>query len=170
MNRFSSTTASEAVVAASRADIWAVLTDPVLLPKLTPLLQRIESDGDLWTWHMVQIKGLGVGISPSFTEKMTFDDTDGGHRIDYTHAPPPGSRERTGAEGWYLLEDAAGDGGSVATKLSISLTLDVELPLPRSAGRAVRKVMDSTMARTGDKFSKNLLRHLGVRGVQPSGR
>lgn len=46
MNRFSTTNTSEAVVAADRADIWAALTDPVLLAKLTPLLTRIDADGD----------------------------------------------------------------------------------------------------------------------------
>ncbi|MEO9138162.1 MAG: hypothetical protein ABI345_03765 [Jatrophihabitans sp.] len=160
MNRFSATTESEAVVAAPRSEIWAVLTDPVLLPKLTPLLDRIETDGDLWTWHMMQIKGLGVGISPAFTEKMVFDDR---LRIDYSHCPPAGEYERTGADGWYILKDV--DGG---THLSISLTLNVELPLPRAAGSAVRSVMSKTMARTGDKFSANLLEHLGVNDL--SGR
>lgn len=154
VNRFSATTESEAVVAAPRSEIWAVLTDPVLLPKLTPLLDRIETNGSTWTWHMMQIKALGVRISPAFTEQMTFDD---GQRIDYEHAPPKGIHERTGADGWYVLADV--DGG---TKLSISLTLSVELPLPRSAGVAVRRVMNKTMGRTGDKFSANLLRHLGV--------
>lgn len=154
MNRFSATTESETVVAAPREDIWAVLTDPVLLPTLTPLLERIETDGDLWRWHMMQIKGLGVGISPAFTEKMVFDD---GVRIDYSHWPPEGEHERTGADGWYVLNDAGG-----GTHLSISLTLNVELPLPKAAGGAVRGVMNKTMARTGDKFAANLLAHLGI--------
>ncbi|SHF46994.1 Carbon monoxide dehydrogenase subunit G [Jatrophihabitans endophyticus] len=159
MNRFSATTESDAVVAAPRADIWAALTDPVLLPQLTPLLERIDTDGDLWTWHMMQIKGLGVRVSPSFTEKMTFDEL---NRIDYEHAPPKGTHERTGASGWYVLRDVAN-----GTRLSISLTLSVELPLPRTAAPAVRGVMNSTMARTGDRFSANLLQHLGVRGTAP---
>lgn len=147
-------------MAAPRSEIWAVLTDPVLLPKLTPLLDRIETDGDRWTWHMMRIKALGVRISPAFTEKMTFED---GVRIDYEHAPPAGVHERTGADGRYVLEDV--DGG---TKLSISLTLSVELPLPKSAGPAVRGVMNRTMARTGDKFSTNLLHHLGVAPARAS--
>lgn len=143
-------------MAAPRPDIWAVLTDPVLLPKLTPLLDRIDTSGDLWTWHMKQIAGLGVGISPEFTEKMVFDD---GKRIDYTHTPPEGVHERTGAEGWYVLKDVEG-----GTHLSISLTLSVELPLPKAARRAVQGIMKSTMTRTGDKFSTNLVRHLGIQG------
>ncbi|MGI8677672.1 MAG: SRPBCC family protein [Jatrophihabitans sp.] len=160
MNEFSATTESEAVVAAPRADIWAVLTDPVLLPTLTPLLERIDTDGDLWTWHMKQIAGLGVGISPEFTEKMVFDD---GLRIDYTHNPPDGVHERTGAEGWYVLKDVEG-----GTQLSISLTLSVELPLPMATRRAVQGVMKSTITRTGDKFSANLLRYLGVEDASPA--
>lgn len=154
MTRFTATTESEAIVPADRMDIWRALTDPNLLPELTPMLRRIDADGDLWTWHMTRISALGVSISPSFTEQMTFTD---GHRIEYTHTPPSGARERAGAEGCYDLSDV--DGG---TGLKISLTLEVDLPLPRSATPAVRRVMQTTMNRMGDKFSANLLHHLGL--------
>jgi carbon monoxide dehydrogenase subunit G len=161
MNRFSATNESEAVVAADRADIWAVLTSPVLLPKLTPLLTGIDADGDTWTWHLIRLSVLGVGVGSEFTEKMTFED---GRSIRYTHAPPPGVVERTGAEGWYELSDVEGGG----THLRISLTLNVELPLPRVSRAVVQRVMAETMARTGDRFSTNLYRHLGLE--QPSSR
>ncbi len=154
MSQFSATTESSAVVAAGRSEIWAVLTDPVLLPKLTPLLRRIDADGDLWRWHLVELSVLGVGIKPVFTERMVFEPE---HRIDYTHEPPAGVTEWTGAQGRYLLSDDP-DG----TKLEISLTLDVELPLSRLASPAVTAVMKATMQRMGDRFSANLLRHLGV--------
>jgi hypothetical protein len=154
MARFTATTESEAVVPADRMEIWAALTDPDLLPRLTPLLRKIDADGRIWTWHMTRIAALGVSISPSFTETMSFDE---GRRIDYTHTPPDGVRERAGAEGFYVLRDV--DGG---TELQISLGLEVDLPLPRSAAPAVRKVMTATMNRMGDRFSANLLRHLGL--------
>ncbi len=154
MNQFSATTESVAVVAAPRADIWTVLTDPVVLPKLTPLLKRIETDGDLWRWYLTEIKALGVSISPKFTERMLFRQLE---RIDYSHEPPAGVVERAWADGWYVLADHPE--GSI---LSIRLTLTVELPLPRSASRAVRKVMQRTMARTGDRFSENLHKHLNI--------
>ena len=154
MNSFSATTESTAVVAAERQKIWEVLTDPVLLPQLTPLLKSIDAAGDIWRWHMMSISALGVSISPAFTERMHFTEAS---EIVYEHEPPKDVVERTGADGWYRLTDV--DGG---TKLEISLTLHVELPLPRSAGPAVRRVMNGTMARTGDKFSANLLRHLGI--------
>jgi carbon monoxide dehydrogenase subunit G len=156
MTRFSATNESEAVVAADRDRIWAVITDPVLLPKLTPLLRGIDTDGDLWRWHLIRIAVLGVGISPVFTEKMVFDE---GRRIDYSHQPPRGVTERTGADGWYELSDV--DGG---THLAIGLTLHVDLPLSKVARPAVTQVMRSTIQRTGDRFSLNLLRHLGVSG------
>lgn len=154
MSRFSATNESEAVVAADRAELWAVLTDPVLLPKLTPLLRGIDTDGDLWRWHLIRIAVLGVGIATTFTERMRFDR---GRRIDYTHEPPKGATERTGANGFYELSDV--DGG---THLKIGLTLHVDLPLSRLAAPVVVKAMETTMARTGDRFSTNLLRHLGV--------
>ena len=160
MHRFSATNESEAVVAADRADIWAVLTSPVLLPKLTPLLTGIDADGDTWTWHLIRLSVLGVGVGSQFTEKMIFEE---GKSIRYTHVPPPGVVERTGAEGWYELSEV--DGG---THLSISLTLNVELPLPRASRSVVQRVMAETMQRTGDRFSANLYRHLGPE--QPTSR
>lgn len=157
MNSFSATTESWAVVPAERAKVWAALTDPVLLPTLTPLLKSIDADGDLWRWRMMSISALGVSIAPAFTERMHFTEGSGSSEIRYDHEPPAGTVERTGADGWYQLTDV--DGG---TDLQIRLTLTVELPLPRGAGPAVRRVMSATMERTGEKFAANLLRHLGV--------
>jgi carbon monoxide dehydrogenase subunit G len=154
MNVFSATNDSEAVVAADRQAIWAALTDPEVLPRLTPLLQRIETDGDLWRWELTKIGVLGASITPSFTERMVFDAPE---RIEYHHAPPAGRRERTSAEGWYQLDEVEG-----GTRLRISLTLSVELPLARAAAPAVRRVMSASMERTGERFAVNLLRHLGV--------
>lgn len=154
MTRFTATTESHAIVPADRTDIWNALTDPELLPRLTPLLRRIDAHGDIWTWHMTRISALGVSISPSFTERMRFDE---GHRIEYTHQPPSGQRERAGAEGWYDLADVGG-----GTELKISLSLEVDLPLPRRTAPAVRGVMQATMTRMGERFSANLLRHLGL--------
>ncbi len=155
MATFSATVKSGADISADREAVWKALTDPDLLPELTPLLRGITADGDTWCWQMMRIAALGVSISPSFTEKMTFADR---HRIAYTHSPPQGKRERAGAEGVYELSDVAG-----GTHLDIELTLCVDLPLPKAAAPAVQRVMRSTMNRTGDKFSVNLLRHLGAK-------
>jgi carbon monoxide dehydrogenase subunit G len=154
MTRFSASTDNEAVVPADRMDIWAVLTDPDALTDLTPMLEGIDAQGELWTWHLKRISALGVGITPSFTERMSFEE---GRRIDYVHEPPAGTSERTGARGWYEMHDA--DGG---TNLKISLTLTVDLPLPRAAAPAVQRVMTRMMRRTGDEFSANLYARLGI--------
>ena len=58
--------------------------------------------------------------------------------------------------GWYDLADL----GDAGTRLATSLEICVELPLPRAAGPAVRTAMKGVMATMGDRFSKNLLRHL----------
>ena len=159
MNTFSATTDSEAVVAADREAVWAVLTDPELLPKLTPLLRTIEADGDRWRWHMSRVSVLGISFSPCFTEKMRFEAP---QRIEYTHAPPAGTVEHTGADGWYQLTEV--EGGS--THLRINLTLSVDLPLAKAAGPAVTRVMRAVMMRTGERFATNLLNHLGVPAAQ----
>lgn len=155
MNRFSATNTSAATVTAERAAVWKALTDPVLLVKLTPLLQRIDTDGDLWRWHLMRMSVLGVGVGNTFTERMRFDEP---RRIDYWHEPPAGVTERTGARGSYEL--TAVDGG---THLRIAITLDVELPISRLADPGVTSVMHAVIQRTGERFSANLLRHLGAR-------
>lgn len=160
MSTFSATTTDEAVVPAARMAIWAALTDPDLLPDLAPLVDRIDAHGDVWIWHMNRISALGVGITPTFTERMTFDE---GYRIVYTHEPPRGATERTSVQGRYDLADVEG-----GTHLRISLTLHVDLPLPRALAPAVTRVMTGVMTRTGDQFSANLLRHLGVDGPAPA--
>jgi carbon monoxide dehydrogenase subunit G len=157
MSTFSATVKSGADISADREAVWKALTDPALLPELTPLLRNVTTDGDTWCWQMTRIAALGVSTSPSFTEKMTFED---GHRIAYTHRPPTGARERAGAEGVYALSDIEG-----GTHLDIELTLCVDLPLPRAAAPAVQRVMRATMNRTGDKFSANLLTHLGAKEI-----
>ncbi|MBC3192071.1 hypothetical protein H7X46_13445 [Pseudonocardia sp. C8] len=145
--------------------MWRALTDPALLPRLTPLLNRIEASSEggdtFWRWHLVRLAVLGVGIKPVFTERMTFTE---GKRIEFTHAPPEGVTEWAGAEGYYALDDAeaAGD-GTPATRLEIALTLDVDLPLSRLAAPVVTRTMRTTMDRTGDRFAANLLRHLDAR-------
>lgn len=159
MTTFSTTKKSEAVVAASRQEIWDVLTNPDLLAELTPLLTGIVADGDTWTWSMTKIPVLSTAVAPTFTEKMVFTDLE---RIEFTHAPPAGVEEEAGAEGWYELRDAGRKDGSEgpATHLAISLTLAVDLPLPKVAGPAVKTAMKGVLTTMGSKFATNLDRHL----------
>jgi carbon monoxide dehydrogenase subunit G len=154
MSWFTAETNTEAVVAADREAIWKVLVDPDLVAEITPMLQRIDVDGDLWTWQLTRLPVLNVAITPCFTERMTFDEMT---RIDYDHAPPEGATENTGVNGWYTLADVEG-----GTHLAMGLTVSTKLPLPRAAGPAVRTAMKAVIARMGAGFSRNLHRHLGI--------
>jgi carbon monoxide dehydrogenase subunit G len=155
--RFTATTENEAVVTADRSAVWDVLTDPDALVELTPFLNKITTDGDLWRWQMGRIPVLGVSVAPAFTEKMTFDPK---NRIDFEHAPPDGKPERASAKGWYQLEDVE-DGTRLATRLEVC----VDLPLPKVAGRSVNGVMGRVMGRMGDRFAANLLRRLNAQQI-----
>ena len=106
MTTVRATTKNAAVVPADRIAIWPALTDPRQLPELTPLLRRTHTDGAAWT--CMRISALGVGITPSFTERMSCTE---GERIEYRHEPARGVSERTGAAGWYQLSDAAAGTG-----------------------------------------------------------
>ncbi len=155
MNRFEATNRSSDVVAADRAEIWAVLTDPKLLAKLTPMVQRIDDLGDRrWRWQLFGISAVGMRFAPCFTERMLFTDPE---RIDFDHAPPAGSHERSGAEGIYELAEVEG-----GTRVSIRLTVHVDLPLPSLSRSTVERVMATTMQRTGERFATNLRQHLGI--------
>lgn len=146
---------SQADVPAPREKIWPVVTSPGCLAQLTPLIARITADGDLWCWQLKPVSALGVRVEPSFTESMSFDD---GHRIAFEHQAPQGKAERAGARGTYLLADLP-DG---RTRLSVDITVQIELPLPAISRRAVERVMASMMARTGAKFADNLYARLGM--------
>lgn len=160
MTTFSATNDSTAVVKASREEIWEILTDPEELPRLTPNLQRVDADGDTWVWHMSRMPILGTSLAPSFTETMSFDEPS---RIAFTHTPPDGTRERAGAEGTYDLTEV--DGG---TELAISLTISVDLPLPKMSQGAVTRVMNKVIERMGDQFADNLLDRLDARQAADS--
>lgn len=160
MPRFSADTRAEAVVAAPRADIWDALTDPALVADLTPFVRRITEDGDHWRWEMSGLSVLGVGISPAFTERMTYDEP---HRIEFRHDPPAGATERSAVDGWYELDEV--DAG---TRLVTALEITLDLPVPRASGRAVRGTMRKVIDEMGDRFSRNLLDHLGAEEVTPT--
>ncbi len=152
MTAFTVRNRSSAKVEATPAEVWAALTDPGLLPRLTPYLREIEADGDHWVWHLSRVPVLGIGIAPSFTEVMTFDEPT---TITFTHDPErPG--ERAGVDGTYRLRPA-GEG----TDLAIDLSITVELPFPSLARPAVQTAMRGVVAAMGSRFSANLLRHLG---------
>ncbi|WP_435741817.1 CoxG family protein [Nocardioides sp. SYSU DS0663] len=158
MASFTAGTRAEAVVLAPREAIWDVLTDPTLVARLTPLLERITAEGDHWTWQMTGIDVLGVKVAPSFTERMSYRELE---RIGFSHDPPAGAAERAGVEGWYQLDEVPdADGGG--TRLATSLDITLELPLPKVSSPAVTAAMKGVVGQMGERFSKNLLAHLGV--------
>ena len=144
-------------VAAPRDEVWAAMADPDLLAALTPLIDRIEADGDHWRWCLTSIEAMGVSIAPCFTVRMTFDEP---NRITFEHDPPAGASEPAGATGHYDL--IAFDGGTV---LDIDMTMHVDLPLPGMLRGAVERVMDRTTQLHGDRFFANLLAHLDTQRV-----
>ncbi|MGA8851614.1 MAG: hypothetical protein WB508_07820 [Aeromicrobium sp.] len=154
MTWFTSSRESEAVLAAERSAIWEILTDPDAIVRLTPFLESIDATDDTWVWHLGGIDVLGIEISPSFTEKMTYDE---GRQIDFNHAPPQGADEKAGAEGRYTLTDT--DDG---THLAISLEVSVDLPLPKFSSPAVSTTMKTVIASMGNGFAKRLEKELGL--------
>ncbi|MEO6572147.1 MAG: SRPBCC family protein [Ilumatobacteraceae bacterium] len=155
MTTFSSRNRSVATVPVLPELIWDILSDPDALAQMTPLVDRITTDGNMWSWTLAGISALGVSVAPTFSEHMTFVPTS---RIEYRHEPPPGRSERAGASGTYLITQVGDD----RSKLHIDITLCVELPLPGFSRRAVERIMAATMQRTGDGFAANLYERLGI--------
>lgn len=152
MNRFRARNKSDATLRSSPDQVWDVLTDPVLLTKLTPYLKRIDVDGKHWTWNLTHIPVMSATVAPVFTEVMTFDEPT---RITFEHDPERPD-ERTGVEGEYLLRP---DG--TGTRVAIDLEIWCDLPLPRVSRIAVETVMHGVVAAMGRRFASNMLRHLG---------
>lgn len=155
MSRFSSRNYSVATVPTGVDALWAILTDPTTLADLTPLVARIEANGERWSWTLVGVSALGVSVAPTFTERMSFVPSS---RIVFAHDPQPGHSERAGADGVYELLEVE----SSVTRLSIDITAWVELPLPSFARGAVERVMATTMQRAGDRFARALYTRLGL--------
>ena len=151
MTRFSARDRSTEVVEADQSALWKALTDPDLLPRLTPYLHSIDANGNCWRWNMARIPVLGVSVAPSFTERMTFDEP---RRIEFTHDPEQG-QEKAGVEGTYELEEVEG-----GTRLAIDIDICVDLPLPGMARGAVERAMAGVIGAMGRRFASNLLRHL----------
>ena len=152
MTRFTASNKSDATLKSSRKDVWVALTDPELLPKLTPYLNRIDVEGDRWTWHVTKVPILGKSIGSTFTEVMTFDEP---KHIGFAHDAER-TEETTEVNGEYHLEEA-GSGTHVAIELGVT----VELPFPRAMRRPVEGAIATVMAGMGRRFARNLLRHLG---------
>jgi len=144
---------SSAVLKSSRSEVWAALTDPDLIARLTPYVTSIEAHGDRWTWRMGTIPVLGISVAPKFTEVMELHPEE---RIVFTHDPAQPD-EMTAVTGTYDLVDH-GDGG---TEVSIDLEIAATLPLPGLARIAVERVMAGVVKHMGAVFSRNLLKHLG---------
>ncbi len=152
MTLFTAKTSSEATLKSSREKIWEALSDPELLPVLTPYLHRIDVDGDRWRWNVARIPILGRSIGTTFTEVMTFDEP---RRIGFKHDAER-AEEHSAVEGEYILEERG-----TGTHVSIALAVTVDLPFGRLARPAVETGMRAVMALMGRRFATNLLHHLG---------
>jgi carbon monoxide dehydrogenase subunit G len=155
MATFDTSNRSEATVTAPPEAVWAALTDPDLVAHFTPFLRTVRDRGEHWVWELARVPVLGRSFSFTFTERMTFDEP---HHIEFTHDPAAGDGdESAGVEGWYRLTPR-----QVGTHLETSLAISVELPFPGVTRPAVETAMKGVVALMGQRFSHNLLQHLGA--------
>lgn len=151
MPRFTQTVRSDDRITTTPDRVWAVLVDPALLARMTPLVDVIIVDGERWRWRLITLSGLGMTAAPQFTTVMRLDV---GHRIDFE--PAPETDDRASASGFLTVEADGED-----TVVAIDVTATVDLPLPVVMARPVTRVMFSTMKAGGTRFARNLLVHLG---------
>lgn len=157
MNSFTTSNRSAATITAEVDEVWAVLTDPDLLARLTPFLHTVTEHGEHWVWQLHRIPVLGAHFSFTFRERMDFDEP---HRIDFTHDPAPGADETAGVMGYYALAPHAR-----GTHLETSMTITVDLPFPGLLRPAVTTAMRGVVALMGQRFAHNLLHHLGAKNA-----
>ena len=100
--RLAATTTAEAIVLATREQIWELLRDADEVARLTPFVTRIEDRGEHWIWSMTRLPVPKATLSPTFTEKMEFVELE---RIEFKHDAPEGSDENACVDGWYELEE-----------------------------------------------------------------
>ena len=108
MATFSTANRSAATVTAPPDAVWAVLTDPNLVARLTPFLRTVRERGEHWVWELARVPVLGRSFSFTFTERMVFDEP---HRIDFTHDPAAGyGEEAAGVDGVQVRRLSLGGG------------------------------------------------------------
>ena len=157
MATFTSANRSTATITADVDAVWDVLTDPLLIARLTPFLQSVEEEGTHWVWQMTKVPVLGKSFSFTFRERMDFDEP---HRIDFTHDPAPGADEAAGVTGWYALAPRP-----AGTHLETSMQITVDLPFPGLVRPAVVTAMKGVIALMGQRCAHNLLTHLEATSV-----
>ena len=155
MATFSTENRSTATISADVDAVWAVLTDPDQVARLTPFLHSVKEEGEHWVWQLSKVPVLGATFSFTFRERIGFDEP---HRIDFTHDPAPGAHEGAGVVGWYELTPRP-DG----TRLETQMRITVDLPFPGVVRPAVTTAMKGVIALMGQRFAHNLLVHLGAR-------
>lgn len=170
MTTFSATKTSEATVPHPRELVWEVLTDPVTVARLTPMVRSIAATGDEWRWQLAKIGVLGQSFELAFTEAMTYDPMS---TITFRHAPR--GEERAGTDGRYDLSDTgtgpdgAADGradGTASTHLRIELAVTVDLPFPRLAKPAVQAAMHGVLTAMGSGFGRAIEKELRARELR----
>ena len=150
MTQFSAAKVSTATVPWPRTPVWDVLADAGQVARLTPMVRSIQDQGQTWLWKLAPIEVMGHSIGLSFTERMEFTPRE---RIQFTHEPS--ATERAGVGGTYALDD-----NGRGTRLTIDLSVHVELPFPRLARPAVHASMQAVLAAMGAGFAHNLDKHL----------
>ena len=133
--------------------VWDLLVDPDAIARMTPMVSRIEANGDQWLWCLQGVPLPGRALDLSMLETMVFEPQT---RIEFTHGPLE-RHLQAGAEGHYALEPA----GEGATRLTIDLTVSARLPIPGLARPAVHTAMAQVLRQMGARFATNLLRELG---------
>lgn len=151
MNRFAQGIVSTDRINVQPERVHEIMADPDLLAKLTPLVQKITTDGDRWRWQLVGINALGLSIAPAFLSVMDIGEE------CITFRPDPHASEMATASG----ELSVTADGPAHTSLAIDLVATIDLPVPKMMGAAVRRVMFETMKVGGARFADHLLRHLG---------
>ncbi len=160
MTAFSASTTAEAIVLATRQQIWDLLRDADTVARLTPFVTRIEDRGEHWVWSMTKLPVPKTTLSPTFTERMEFVELE---RIEFKHDAPEGSDENACVDGWYELEELEPqDGETAATLLRTSLSITLDLPLPGALKPAVKASMKTVINQMGDRFSTGMLETLGT--------
>ncbi|WP_404385946.1 hypothetical protein LL946_06435 [Knoellia locipacati] len=157
MATFSATRTSEATVAHPRALVWDVLTDPVTVARLTPMVRSITQVEDRWRWQLARIPVLGQTFELAFTEQMVFEPET---RITFSHAPD--GKERAGTDGRYDLADADDE---TYTHLRIELAVSVDLPFPGITRPAVQASMHGVLAAMGSGFAHSMDKELRARAA-----
>lgn len=138
-------------VAASAADVYAVLADVPMSASHFPKVERLtDRGGGVYEWQMERVGTEKLNIQTRYASRYvgTFDATTGRGTVEWTAVPGIGNAQIGGR--WDITAQGA------RTHLGLTTRGQLEVPLPALMSRVVGPLVSTEFERLVARYVQNL--------------